>query len=420
MQKVIETIQHSTFNIQYSLVCTVKNEADNIAALLDSMLAQSRLPDEIVINDCGSDDGTDAIIERYVASGKSVRLVRGGFNIPSGRNNAIRHARGIMIACTDAGLTLDPHWFERIIAPIEQGQADVVGGFFRPEPRTSFELALGATNYRHANQIDPSSFLPFGQSVAFRKEAWQRVGGYPEWASHCEDLLFDIALKRAGYRFAFVPTALVHFRPRESLPAFARQYYLYARGDGVARLWTKRHAIRYATYLGGSLLALVALRRRWLFGLHLLGAVAYCRAPWRRLGAGVRGQGSGDKQTRDTRHETGERASGEVGKWESGSVRGWESERPGDQQQKDANVRPKHRDPGIFRQRTRVTTMPWPNSALSVVWAAAYVPLIRVVGDLAKMLGYPVGIVRRLRSPELREKVREYWQRERSDTTGDA
>ena len=81
-----------------SLVCTVRDEADSIAALLDSMLAQSRRPDEIVVNDCMSRDETPAIVERYIAAGHPIVLVRGGFNIPSGRNNAIGHARGELIA----------------------------------------------------------------------------------------------------------------------------------------------------------------------------------------------------------------------------------------------------------------------------------------------------------------------------------
>src|SRR5689334_23628565 len=109
-----------------SLVCTVRDEADNVAALLDSMLAQTRPADEIVINDCNSRDATSAIVERYIAAGHPIRLVRGGHNIPSGRNNAIRHARGLLIACTDAGLTLDPFWMERIVAPLEHNTADVV------------------------------------------------------------------------------------------------------------------------------------------------------------------------------------------------------------------------------------------------------------------------------------------------------
>jgi glycosyltransferase involved in cell wall biosynthesis len=266
-----------------SLVCTVRDEADNIAALLDSMLAQSRMPDEIVVNDCGSHDATAEIVQGYVAAGYPIRLVRGGHNIPSGRNNAIRNARGAIIACTDAGLVLDRHWLERIIAPIERDEADVVGGFFKPAPQTLFELTLGATNYREPEEVHPDTFLPFGKSVAFRRHAWERVGGYPEWASHCEDIVFDLALKRAGYRFAFEPQALVYFRPRSSLWAFARQYYLYARGDGVAGLWPRRYILRYGVYFAALILLAFVRRAPWLLALLAMGAVAYSRAPVRRL-----------------------------------------------------------------------------------------------------------------------------------------
>lgn len=313
------------YHSSVSLVCTVRDEADNIAALLDSMLAQRRMPDEIVVNDCNSRDATPAIVGRYIAAGHPIRLVHGGHNIPSGRNNAIRHARGPLIACTDAGLTLDPDWLERIIAPLERGEADVVGGFFRPAPQSLFELVLGATNYREAAEIKPERFLPFGQSVAFRKEAWAQVGGYPEWVSHCEDILFDMALKEAGCRFAFVPEALVHFRPRSSLRAFARQYFLYARGDGMANLWPRRHLIRYATYATALLLLGMARRKPWLLGVLAGGMAAYCRAPVRRLRLRAPALSSGE-------------------------------------------------------------------------WARALmlVPIIRIVGDAAKMAGYPAGMAKRM------------------------
>jgi glycosyltransferase involved in cell wall biosynthesis len=323
-----------------SIICTVRDEADNIAALLDSMLAQTRPADEIVINDCCSRDATPAIVARYIAAGHPIQLVAGGTNIPSGRNNAIAHAHGPLIASTDAGLTLDPHWLERIVAPIEEGVADVVGGFFRPVPRSLFELALGATNYREPAEVDPATFLPFGQSVAFQKAAWARVGGYPEWASHCEDVLFDLALRQDGARFAFVPDALVLFEPRSSFRAFARQYFLYARGDGVANLWPRRHAIRYAMYLVAAALALGARRRPWLLGLALLGGLAYSHAPLRRLRA---------------------------------------------------------RAPAL--------------AGRDLLAATALIPVIRLVGDLAKMLGYPAGLLVRLRSSALRERVRQYRQR---------
>jgi len=158
--------------VNVSLIATVKNEASNIEVLLDSMLRQSRPADEIVINDNGSSDATVAIIERYIGAGHPIRLVHGGSNIPSGRNNAIRHARGPLIASCDAGLTLPPNWLADIVAPLEAGLADVAAGFYTPAPESLWELALGATNYPDVEEVDPLKFLPAGQSVAFTKAAW--------------------------------------------------------------------------------------------------------------------------------------------------------------------------------------------------------------------------------------------------------
>ncbi len=312
-----------------SLICTVRDEADNIAALLDSMLAQIRSPDEIIINDCGSRDATAAIVRRYARSHPHIKLVSGGHNISSGRNNAIAAATGAFIACTDAGLVLDRLWLAHIIAPLEHDRADHVGGFFTPAPRSLFELVLGATNYRTAAEIDPTAFLPFGKSMAFRRQVWADVSGFPTWADHCEDVLFDRAVERAGYRRAFAPRALVYFRPRATLGSFARQYCYYARGDGIAGLFPRRHAIRYGTYAAlGALLVLAWRVPHSRLPVSILigaGSSVYTYKPYRRL---------------------------------------W----------------------------PQISTMRLPERFA----ALALVPLIRLVGDLAKMVGYPVGVLRRL------------------------
>jgi hypothetical protein len=128
--------------------------------------------------------------------------------------------------------------------------------------------------------------------VAFTKTAWAQAGGYPEWLDYCEDLLFDFAINAQQpdqpTAFAWAPAALVYFRPRTKLAAFWTQYYRYARGDGKAELWRKRHLIRYLTYL----IALPALIgyglwggfAPWLGWVGLaLGVGVYCRRPWQRL-----------------------------------------------------------------------------------------------------------------------------------------
>lgn len=267
-----------------SLIMTVLNEGDTIRRLLDSLVAQTQRPREIVVVDGGSRDNTVAILESYADRLPLRVLVEPGANISAGRNRAVAAAQSDIIAVTDAGVVLEPDWLAQITAPFADPAVRVVGGFFRAEPQTVFEVAMGATVLPLVDEIDPATFLPSSRSIAFRKSAWLAVGGYPEWLDYCEDLIFDLRLQKLG-TFAFAPEASAHFRPRGSLRAFYRQYYLYARGDGKADLWRKRHVIRYTTYLAAAPgIALLGAGLHPLFWLlSLVGGVVYFYQPYRRL-----------------------------------------------------------------------------------------------------------------------------------------
>ena len=310
-----------------SVITTVRNEEAAIGQLLASLQAQTRPPDEIVIVDGGSQDRTVEIIRGYAASGAPVRLISmPGANISRGRNHAISEAASEIIAATDAGVRLPPQWLAEVTRPFASPQVDVVSGFFVADPHTIFETAMGATVLPQVSDINPESFLPSSRSVAFTKAAWQKAGGYPEWLDYCEDLIFDLALRQRGCRFAFAPNAVAYFRPRSSIRAFVVQYYRYARGDGKANLWRKKHAIRYATYVAAPLVFLLGLRYNILWLALLAGALAYCLRPYQRLWPHLRQWNTADR-----------------------------------------------------------------------LYALALVPIIRVAGDVAKMLGYPVGVWWRLR-----------------------
>lgn len=317
--------------MKVSLVATVLNEEATIGRLLSSLQAQTRPPDEIIICDGGSHDRTVEIIREQAAQGMPVRLLAApGANIARGRNLAIGAACHEIVACTDAGVRLAPTWLEELVAPFAaappgQRPPDVVGGFFEPDAQTVFEVAMGATVLPNVEDIEPAAFLPSSRSVAFTAAAWRAVGGYPEWLDFCEDLVFDIALRRSGCRFAFAPRAVVYFRPRSSLRAFFKQYYQYARGDGKADLWRRRHAIRYATYAAAPLAIAGGLWYNIVWGVVAVAGLSYCWRPYRRLLPRLRGYS--------------------------------------------------------LRQRLQ---------------ALLLVPLIRLTGDVAKMLGYPVGVWWRL------------------------
>ncbi|RIK37478.1 MAG: glycosyl transferase family 2 [Chloroflexi bacterium] len=286
--------------MRVSVIVTVYNEATTIERLLASLASQTRRPDEIIICDGGSSDETVAAINRYAKENPGALpnlriLVEPGANISRGRNLAIAAAAGPLIAATDAGVWLEPAWLEAITAPWEIEGATpplAVAGFFTPDVDGLFTTAMAATVLPLVDEIDPQRFLPSSRSVAFTKTAWAHAGGYPEWLDYCEDLLFDFAIndQRPEQPTAFVwaPEAVAHFRPRQSLCSFWTQYYRYARGDGKADLWRKRHAIRYVTYF----VALPALVGHTLFGGVwrwlgwaglLVGVVLYCWRPWQRL-----------------------------------------------------------------------------------------------------------------------------------------
>ncbi|MCI0711388.1 MAG: glycosyltransferase [Chloroflexi bacterium] len=274
--------------MKVSLIATVLNEADTVGVWLESFLHQTRQPDEIVIVDGGSTDGTPDVIRRF-ANKLPINLIAcAGVNISQGRNIAIREAQYPVIASTDAGVRLHRDWLTELIKPFEDDpEPNSVAGFFLPDydHASPFEIAMSATILPTLDDIDSATFLPSSRSVAFRKDAWAVVGGYPEWLDYSEDLIFDIRLKALTGDFTFAPDAIAYFKPRTSLASYFVQYFRYARGDGKADLWRKRHVARYLTYLVAipliAVLGVLVYPALWL--LYLLGAYIYLRRPIERL-----------------------------------------------------------------------------------------------------------------------------------------
>lgn len=310
-----------------TLIATVKNERRHLDAWLQGIEHQTRLPDEIVIVDGGSTDGTWEKLAAWEGPCPIKRLQVHDVSISGGRNIAMAHATGEILAITDCGTVAYPDWLQHLIEPFQDVNTDVVSGFFTPHQSNVWDRSLAAATLPDINEIDPDTFLPSSRSVAVRS-AWIRRGfEYPEWLDYCEDLIWDLQLKRAGARFQFQPRALVTFTVRDSWQAFFKQYYRYARGDGKAGLFGKRHFVRYATYVTAA----IVIERRKPLELATAGVLAgmYVARPAYRLAR----RGSGPDE-----------------------------------------------------------------STASTLAALGLIPIHRFVGDVAKMLGYPVGLLWRWRT----------------------
>ncbi|HEX2030868.1 MAG TPA: glycosyltransferase [Actinomycetota bacterium] len=241
--------------MKVSLIATVKDAAPDIGEFLTSLRAQTRRPDEVVIVDGGSTDGTPEAIR---AAGDITLLEEPGANIARGRNVAVRAATHEVIACTDADCVLAPDWLERILEPLEGG-ADVSMGLYRPLARTFFEACAAAISIKEPDEVREATYMPSARSVAFRREAFEAAGGFPEWLAIGEDMYLDNRWRALGVRMRLAPGAVVYRRPRPTLGAYWRQFSAYAAGDAEAGMHPWRHLLRFGVY--GALAVAVASRR---------------------------------------------------------------------------------------------------------------------------------------------------------------
>ena len=98
--------------VEISAVIPTYNRAGLLAQAIDSALAQTRPPDEIVVVDDGSTDRTPEVLARYAGRVRAVRQDNGGE--AAARNRGIAEARGRWIAFLDSDDLWEPEALARL------------------------------------------------------------------------------------------------------------------------------------------------------------------------------------------------------------------------------------------------------------------------------------------------------------------
>jgi glycosyltransferase involved in cell wall biosynthesis len=277
-----------------SVVVPVRDDRAGLEELLEALALQTERPDEIIVVDGGSVDGTLGVVAEFPQPATTVRtIVAPGVNIAGGRNVGVQAARNAYIACTDAGCRPDPGWLAAMSRALKS--ADVVGGVVVAEGQTRFEQALVLAHYPMLAELDrPSVFvrishrlfgrryaigLTGGGSLAFRRAAWEAVGGFPEHQFAGEDHAFSRAAAESGLKLALEREAIVRWRPPSTLVGNARMFYVYCRGDVRSR-GRSRHLLRLAAWIAGPVAAFRGGARTK--ALVALAGLTYIALPLRR------------------------------------------------------------------------------------------------------------------------------------------
>ena len=253
--------------IEVSLVIPVRDEAASIEKLLASIAAQTRKPDELVIVDGGSKDGTLKILHEARVNNPKLRVIEASKASPGlGRNIGIANARHEWIALTDAGIRLDPQWLARLVE-IAQSQPElkIICGNFEPETDSFFKECASIAYVSPKTQTTGGSVRgPFIASSLMKREAWYSVGGFPDLRAS-EDLIFFDEIERQGHKMGWAPEAMVHWEIRATLWRTIRRFVSFSSANvwaGQKRRWH------------------YGVLRFYLFSLPFLALAAFVSAWW--------------------------------------------------------------------------------------------------------------------------------------------
>ncbi len=221
-----------------SVVIPVYNEERFIKAFLDSVYQQD-YPQErleiIVVDGHSSDRTVDIINENF----PEVRVIDNPKKIvPISMNMGIRVAKGEYIIRLDAHCTYPQDYFSRLIHYITTlPNADNVGGVCRTLPANdsaeakaiaialSSKFGIGNSEFRvGTNTIKEVDTVPFG---CYRREIFEKIGGYDEELIRNQDNELNSRLKIAGGTIYLIPDLPIDYYARDSVKKCAKMFYQY-------------------------------------------------------------------------------------------------------------------------------------------------------------------------------------------------
>lgn len=190
-----------------SVIIPAYNAADCVGRAIESALAQTYPPLEILVVDDGSKDNTAEVVARYPAPVRLIRQANGGTG--AARNRAAREARGSWLAWLDADDSWEPTKLERQV----QYTADPMVGIIHC-------LAVGNNN---ADSIPTKiTFQQLWQkncigvsSVIIRRSAFEQVGGFNPERGLMSVADYNLWLRTtwAGWQVATCPEKLWSYTP---------------------------------------------------------------------------------------------------------------------------------------------------------------------------------------------------------------
>jgi glycosyltransferase involved in cell wall biosynthesis len=185
------------------------NGAQYVGQTIESILDQTRSPDEILVIDDGSTDESAAIVRRF-----PVKLVQHAQNmgLSQARNTAIERAAGDVLVFCDVDAMADPALVETLLTGYDALDVAGVGGQGIESNVHSIadRWRVAHATQGHGTQSRDVWFL-YGLCMSFRLDCLRQVKGFNvSLRTNGEDIDMGLRMQAAGYRMRYLPGARVY------------------------------------------------------------------------------------------------------------------------------------------------------------------------------------------------------------------
>jgi GT2 family glycosyltransferase len=240
----------STASPTVSVVVPVRDGARTLARCLAGLAAQDRPPDEVIVVDNGSRDGSGELARAFGARTPALALrvveePRPGASVA--RNRGVAAASGDLVAFTDADCEPAPPWLGRLAGALGPGVGAVAGRVRPAPPRSAIEAFAALYTLRTGELAYESSAFTLLRggfptaNLAVRREVFDALGGFDETVRiYGEDYDLCARLYGLGQRIRYEPEAVVFHHHRTTLRGLLRQSF----GFGACHAYLLRRHFR--------------------------------------------------------------------------------------------------------------------------------------------------------------------------------
>ena len=249
-----------------SVVIVARNASMTIGECLDSVLSQSRKPDEIIVVDDGSNDNTVEIVSRFLG----VKLLKqNNRGISHARNLGTKRAQGEIVFYMDSDCIAESDWIETMLPYFSDENVGAVAGIskgWNPKEWLACYQALLAEERVRSEPCHPSLVqVASTRNLALRRSAFKELGGFDERLTRSyqedKDLTFRLSKR---HKIMMTPTSIVHHRYTGS---FRRFFLRWIRGEIGSGLLYAKHQGEFPEPATSPLISLLFMTSLLIFGI---------------------------------------------------------------------------------------------------------------------------------------------------------